>query len=760
MARRFLWIFMGFFLMGLGVIPEMGAGLRAEEKAEALPELVVTATKTERHPDDVPASITVITSKDIERQNINLADEALQQVPGAFARRGKGWMDTLTAVSLRGFPAQRQSRTLILLDGQDISTGYTNSVTWSLIPVENIDRIEVVRGPFSALYGGTAMGGVINIITKTPKKFEFHTSGGYGTYDSWTSYFSLGHRLGERLSLQVNYKYMDTGGYPSNLVTRTATAGSAATQVVGWQLSKTRTGGTTYIIGDTGDNSWLNHVMSAKLSWDAAPGHKVNFFALYNWNGYSYGPFHTYLRNAVTGAPVFSGTVRLFGVTPARRFSNLRQGMFLSGDSWEFNQIYHLSTEHRLGDRTTLKFRVGALYQPENWYTTPSSTNPATTYGRGPGKVSSTPSYSWGTEVQVDQQVGKRHVLTAGLWYKNSWAASEEFDLANWRAPQYKGLRTYQSEGFDHNLAFYLQGESQWHPKFTTVLGMRLDWWQTYGGMYQTSATTPEVELPSRSRVSVNPKFSLLYRPWDWLSLRASVGTAFRPPNVYELYRTWVSSTGTTYKGNPSLKPERNLGWEVGATLKPFKGNTFTVTLFQNFVEDLIYRVNDPSDPTGKTQIYRNAAEARILGVEMEVTQKLFPWLEVFGNLTLVNPRIWKNPYEPESVGKYITYVPRHQFNFGVNLNYGMVNANLSGRYVAKLYTTEDNTDAINKVYGSYDPFFTLDAKVTLTPLQRFNPALGKSFVSVAVDNILDRRYFYYYRAPGRTWWVQAGIKY
>lgn len=759
MARGPVNMFLGFFLAISGCLVLGPVPVTAETagQVEALPELVVTATKTERNPEDVPASITVITSKDIERQNVQLADEALKQVPGAFDRRGKGWMDTLANVNLRGFPADNQKRTLVLLDGQDIATGYTNNVNWNSIPVENIERIEVVRGPFSALYGGTAMGGVINIITKTPKKLEMQTSGGYASHDTWTYYISAGNRLEDKVSFQVNYKYMATGGYPANLVTKAASpTGKSKIQVVGWEPTSTTTGSPTYIIGDTGNNSWFSHVVSAKVSWDAAPGHKVNFFSLFNWNGYDYGLFHTYLRNAATGAPVFSDTVQLAGT--GLFFKNLTQGAFLSGNGREFTQIYHLDSEHRLRDTTTLKLRAGLLYQADNWYTTPDSTR--ATAGGGPGKLSSTPSHSWSGEMQLDHQVGTRHLLTGGLVYRNSWAGTEEFNLRNWTDPDHKGLRTYQAKGSDHNLGFYLQDEIAWHPKFTTVLGMRLDWWQTYGGMYQVSATAPEVHLPARDKWSFNPKFSLLYRPWDRLSLRASVGTAFRPPNVYELYRTWVASSGNVYKGNPALKPEDNLGWEAGATLKLFKGNTFTATVFQNFVDNLIYRVTDPEDPSGKTFTYKNAAEARILGVEMEVTQKLFHWLEVFGNTTLLDPRIRKNPFDPASVGKNITFVPRQQFNCGMNFHYGVINANLTGHYVSKLYTRSDNRDTVSGVPGSYDPFFTLDAKVTVTPLQKLNPALGKSYVSVAVNNILDRRYFYSYLTPGRTVWTQIGLKY
>ncbi|MGQ9689085.1 MAG: TonB-dependent receptor plug domain-containing protein, partial [Desulfobaccales bacterium] len=252
---------------------------RSKEKVEVLPELVVTATKTEQDPAKVPASISIVTQKDIEKRNVQMVDGALKLLAGTYVRRGKGWGDTLHSVNLRGFPNQNQSRTLVLLDGQDISTGYTNTVNWSIIPVENVERIEVVRGPFSALYGGNAMGGVINIITRMPTKLEMQLQGGAGSYDSWSTYLSVGNRLWNKVSFQINYKYQVTGGYPTNFVTKAASGpGAAAATVWGWRPTNTTTNTPTNIIGDTGDNSFFNHIVSGKLSWDLAPGHKVNFF--------------------------------------------------------------------------------------------------------------------------------------------------------------------------------------------------------------------------------------------------------------------------------------------------------------------------------------------------------------------------------------------------------------------------------------------------------------------------------------------------
>jgi iron complex outermembrane receptor protein len=719
----------------------------AADKTHALETVVVTATKTPRNPDDVPASITVITAKDIERQNILNADQALGQVPGVAQRRA-GFSDTIPQVNLRGFPSY--TRTLVLYDGQSLHTGSSKSLRWGALPVEEIERIEVVRGPFSALYGGNAMGGVINVITKTPKKLEMTGSMSYGRYDTWSTYLAVGDRLWDKLSVKVSWTYQDTGGYPKSLVTKTAKTGAAASNVVGWIPTHTTTDSPTYIIGDTGDSTFWNSSLNAKVSWDIAPGHKIDFTMLQNWNQYDYGDYHTYLRNAANGAAVNQGTVGLANTN--QRFTGLLENAFLAGPGREYQAVYNLASEHQLTDSTTLKLRGGLVDQPRYEFLS-RGTTAATTYYGGPGTVDSNKTQSWSGEVQLVQGIGAKQTLTGGVALNVDTGDTKIYNVSNWRDFDSKMDITYRFAGKTTTWGFYAQDEIVWHPMFSTVVGARLDYWTNFDGMYQQESNAPKTYLPSRSKISFNPKVAFLFRPFSWMSWRASAGTTFRAPTISELYRTWTSSSGTTYKGNPSLEPENAISWEVGTTLKPFKGNVITATFFDNHVSDLIYRGVDSSDPTGNTLTWQNAAKARIMGVEVEVTQKLCSWLNVFGNTTLLDARILKSDINPKLRGKKLTYVPRQQFNFGFNAKYWIFNGNLTGRYVSKLPARDDNSDCYNGVPGSYDPYFTMDAKLIAAPVKWAS-------VSFSVDNMLNRKYFQYYLTPGRTFWIMTTLKY
>jgi Outer membrane receptor for ferrienterochelin and colicins len=141
--------------------------LSAQEDTIILDEIVVsTASGITTTLQDAPASVTVIDQETIAAEGARDVNDLLRQVPGLNLTHGN---DGISQVSFRGISA---SRTLILVDGRRISTGKSFARHYqgdlNVVPLDAIERIEVVRGPMSTLYGSDAMGGVVNIITKKP----------------------------------------------------------------------------------------------------------------------------------------------------------------------------------------------------------------------------------------------------------------------------------------------------------------------------------------------------------------------------------------------------------------------------------------------------------------------------------------------------------------------------------------------------------------------------------------------------------------
>jgi len=137
---------------------------KVDPSSGVLPEVVVTATAVPTSSKEVPVHVQVITSEEIQNSNAKDVSDVLQKyVPGHFHK----FANDFSGVGIRGFRSNMwsgtdlKSKTLILIDGMRAGTGRVSS-----LPVDNVDRIEVVRGPGSVIYGASAMGGVINIITR------------------------------------------------------------------------------------------------------------------------------------------------------------------------------------------------------------------------------------------------------------------------------------------------------------------------------------------------------------------------------------------------------------------------------------------------------------------------------------------------------------------------------------------------------------------------------------------------------------------
>jgi len=198
-------------MMCLLLWPIIGAAEEVEEEIE-LEEIVVTATRHKTPLEEIPASVTVITREQIEATNNLRVDHILRKYAGIDIRRPSGIVGRST-VSMRGM-GDMPGRTLILLDGHPMNKADTGSVNWNLLRAEDIERIEIVRGPASALYGSNAMGGVINIITRKPveKPVSFALSSRYGTWNTWNVGATLNGKL-KKFGYYLSYDHLESDGY-------------------------------------------------------------------------------------------------------------------------------------------------------------------------------------------------------------------------------------------------------------------------------------------------------------------------------------------------------------------------------------------------------------------------------------------------------------------------------------------------------------------------------------------------------------------
>lgn len=181
-----------------------------KEKIFDLGEVIVTATKTEEREAHIGSSTTVITSEEIERQGKKEVLEVLRDIPG-IALSQNGPFGGSTSLYLRG---SKPGHTLVMIDGVEVNDPMSTdrSFDFAHLTTDNIERVEVVRGPQSTLWGSDAMGGVINIITKKgegkPKINLFSEAGSHGTFRESVS-LSAGT---EKLSYSVSMSRIDSDG--------------------------------------------------------------------------------------------------------------------------------------------------------------------------------------------------------------------------------------------------------------------------------------------------------------------------------------------------------------------------------------------------------------------------------------------------------------------------------------------------------------------------------------------------------------------
>lgn len=147
--------------------------------AERIDPVIVTATRTALTVDDTLASVTVLTRTDIERSQAKTVPELLRGIPGVDLISA-GSFGKQTSVFLRG---TNSSHTLVLIDGIHVGAATTGAAAWEFLPLSQIDRIEIVRGPRSSLYGSEAVGGVVQIFTrKATDPLRLSAEIGVGSY--------------------------------------------------------------------------------------------------------------------------------------------------------------------------------------------------------------------------------------------------------------------------------------------------------------------------------------------------------------------------------------------------------------------------------------------------------------------------------------------------------------------------------------------------------------------------------------------------
>ncbi|MDY6853657.1 MAG: TonB-dependent receptor [Thermodesulfobacteriota bacterium] len=183
----------------------------AQEDGEIMEEVVVTATRISTSIQEVGSSVTVISKDEIEAKGLHTVQEVLKGTVGLDVTNTGGPGQT-SRIFLRG---ANSYHTLVLIDGVEMNdpTGINRGFNFANLTAENIDRIEVIRGPQSVLYGADAMGGVINIITKRGKgEMEFYLGGEGGPHNTWKEFGGF-NTTSEKWGVTMEVSHISSDGF-------------------------------------------------------------------------------------------------------------------------------------------------------------------------------------------------------------------------------------------------------------------------------------------------------------------------------------------------------------------------------------------------------------------------------------------------------------------------------------------------------------------------------------------------------------------
>jgi len=185
------------------------------EQPRTLDTVVVTATRSERNVEDLPAAVSVIPRERIFETPGLAVDDVLRSMPSMDLGRMPSYQQHPTSnnFSMRGLLSGVVSHSLVMVDGVPINDSFSGFVQWSRVPNELVERVEIVRGGGSNLWGTYALGGVVNFITRQPKERESTMEVGYGSFNTTRANLFQGGQVAPGLKIAGNVNYVRTDSF-------------------------------------------------------------------------------------------------------------------------------------------------------------------------------------------------------------------------------------------------------------------------------------------------------------------------------------------------------------------------------------------------------------------------------------------------------------------------------------------------------------------------------------------------------------------
>jgi len=663
-----------------GAPPSSSATGETQEPVHLEP-VVVSASRIEQLLKDAPTHVTIITREDIEQSTARTLDDLLRQIPGfSLFRRSSSLVTHPTAqgVSLRGIGPSGVSRTLVLLDGIPLNDPFGGWVYWSKVPLEGIERIEVVRGGGSGLYGNYALGGIINIITRRPEARLVQAKLDLGTRNSVDADLLASHVAGP-WGVSVEGSYFRTDGY---------------------KIVRGDQRGAIDINADTSHETFNGRI-------EYTPSSTSSLFLAGSFFHEDRGNGTPYQNNSTEAGYVATG-------------GRLRTA---DASEWQFNLFSHLQTFNST-------FSAAA---PDRNSETPALDQfdvPSTALGatlQWSKQIHQAHLLTAGTDLRwIDGETNEDFTFSAALnaFTRQRKAGGEQFLAGVFLQDIITPAPRWQVT---------LAGRLDLWRNFD---GFRRE------QNIQTGAITRDQTFDDQTRIAFSPKVAIVHHATDQLTFRGSAYWAFRAPTINELYRPFrVRNDITEANANLDEErliggeigidyaPIRNLQGRVTAFWNEVSDPIANVTI-------------GPGPGTvapcgfvpagGVCRQRQNLDRTRIRGIETELEYRPHPSWTFSGSYLFNNTEVLSASNQPDLEGKSIAQVPVNQFTLKVvYTNPALFNVSFQGRYVGGQF--EDDLNSLK-----LGDFFVVDLmlwrQVTI-------PKTSAAEVFLAVENLFDKTY-------------------
>jgi len=727
-----------------------------------------------------PAAVESFSKQQIEDTiNATTSQQTLKYLP-SFQVRERYIGDRNGPIATRTTGTLSSAQTLLYADGVLLSNLLGNNFgfapRWGMVSPEEIESVNILYGPFSALYAGNSLGGVINLNTRMPTKLEAHASvqgfaqnfkqyGTDKTFDGNHETFSVGNKIND-LSFLFTADRLESTSQPMQFANSIAlgTAAGSRTAVTGAYFDKDPSGKNRVTFGATGIDKSEQFNLKLKAAYDITPTIKAAY-TIGVWDLDSRNDVESYIKDAA-GNAVYNGRVTFNGQNyDVNGFNNpneMQSMHIMQALDIKSNTKGLFDWQFTLSDYDYQKDKNSTSNVPSGG--TVAAGNP---YLNKVGRVVDQSGTGWtvfdarGTLRPIDGN-NDQHTIEFGYHVDDYNLRSNTNNTADWSVGN-KGTLFATSRGETQTQALYVQDKWQLNPQLAITLGARQEYWKasngrnqtTVGGSFQTS------QYQDKSDHRFSPKASISFEPnidtnqaWGF---RASLGQAFRFATVGELYQQVLNGTSLV-QNNPDLKTEEVISGEFTAERR-FASGLIRASLFTENKYDALISQTIPTGPGclgTQCTFIQNIDHVRTRGIELS-TEWQDVWvhgLDLLGSITLADAEILRNQANPNIEGNKPLRIPKSQFKAVATYHHGnKLTYSLAARYSGRQYNTLDNSDTNPETFGGASKFFFVDVKANY----KF---ADKLTASVGVDNLNNDKAYIFHPYPQRTGYMQLKFDY